>query len=234
MRRAAPILAVLLLAILTACTSGPEDEDAGHTMLTVMVGNDATAAQKGVVEQRLRAMPSVEGVSFEDRKQAYENLRKDSPDLVAEVDPEHMPESFRATVTDPSVAEAIDLIMGTVDGVDSVALIAADVDPRPSRIGLIVRLAPTVTDEQRAAVETAVRALPDVESVEFEDRDAAHERLREQCRGKGDLAALLDRQVVRASLRLQLPLTGGSGLDLPELRGLAGVEAVRLVPTAMI
>ncbi|SCG14931.1 hypothetical protein GA0070610_1153 [Micromonospora echinofusca] len=231
MRRIAPVLAFLLLSALSACTSEPKD--AGHTTLTVLLDHDVTAAQKSVVEQRLRAIPSVEGVVFETRDQAYEKLRKDSPDLLADLDPEHIPESFRATVTDVSVAEAAELVMGTVDGVEWAVLKIADVDPLPSRIGAIVRLEPA-TAEQRATVEEAVRALPHAESVEFEDRDAAFERLRKQCQGKGDLATQLDSQVTRASLRLQLPLNGKGGTGLPEIERLDGVEAVRLVPVAML
>ncbi|GAB3157097.1 hypothetical protein GCM10027290_56740 [Micromonospora sonneratiae] len=232
MRRVAPVLALLLLVALSACTSDPKE--AGSTTLTVLLDHGVTAAQKSVVEQRLLAMPSVEGVDFETRDQAYEKLRKDSPDLLANLDPEHLPESFRATVTDALVAEAVDLVMGTVDGVGEVVLRIAAVDPLPARIGVIVRLEPTATGEQRATVEEAVRALPHAESVEFEDRDAAYERLRKQCQGKGDLATQLNSQVTRASLRLRLPLNGRGRITLPEIERLDGVEAVRLVPVAML
>ena len=232
MRRVAPVMALLLLIALSACTSEPKD--GGYTTLTVLLDHDVTATEKAVVEQRLRAMPSVEGVAPETRDQAYEKLRKDSPDLLADLDPEDLPESLRATVTDASVAEAVDLVMGTVDGVEWVGLKIADVDPLPSRIGAIVRLEPTATKEQRAAVERAVRALPHAESVEFENRDAAYDRLRNQCQGKGDLATQLDSLVTRASLRLQLPLNGKGGTGLPEIGRLDGVEAVRLVPVSML
>lgn len=231
MRRVAPVLALLLLAALSACTSDPKE--AGSTTLTVLLDHSVTAAQKSVVEQRLRAMPSVEGVDFEAREQAYEKLRKDSPDLAGQ-GPEYVPESFRATVTDASVAEAVDLVMGTVDGVGGVVLRIADADPMPERIGVIVRLEPTATGEQRATVEEAVRALPHAESVEFEDRDAAFERLRKQCQGKGDLATQLNSQVTRASLRLRLPLNGKGQINPSEIERLDGVEAVRLVPVAML
>jgi cell division protein FtsX len=232
MRRVAPVLALLLLTASSACSSEPKDT--GHTTLTVLLDHDVTAAQKDVVEQRLRAMPSVEGIAFETRDQAYEKLRKDSPDLLGDLGPENLPESLRATVTDASVAEAVDLVMGTVDGVEWVGLKVADVDPLPARIGAIVRLEPTATEEQRASVEEAVRALPHGESIEFEDREAAYERLRKQCQGKGDLATQLDPQAARPSLRLQLPLNGKGGTGLPEIGRLDGVEAVRLVPVSML
>ncbi|MFG2105572.1 permease-like cell division protein FtsX [Micromonospora chersina] len=232
MRRVAPVLALLLLIALPACTSEPKD--AGHATLTVLLDQDVTSAQKSVAEQRLRAMPSVEDVALETRDQAYEKVRKDSPELLADLGPEDLPESLHATVTDASVAEAVELVMGTVDGVEAAVLRIADVDPLPSRIGAIVRLEPTATKEQRAAAERAVRALPRAESIEFEDHDAAYERLRKQCRDKGDLAAQLDSQVTRASLRLRLAVDGKDRTGLPEIGRLDGVEAVRLVPVSML
>ncbi|MGW4152883.1 permease-like cell division protein FtsX [Micromonospora chersina] len=232
MRRVAPVLALLLLIALPACTSEPKE--AGHTTLTVLLDQEVTAAQRSVVEQRLHAMPSVRDVAVETRDQAYEKLRKDMPDLLADLDPEDLPESLRATVTDPSVAEAVEQVMGRVDGVESAILKIADADHMPSRIGAIVRLEPTATKEQRAAAEEAVRALPRAESIEFENRDAAYERLRKQCRGKGDLAAQLDAQMARASLRLQLAVDGKGRTGLPEIGRLDGVEAVRLVPVSML
>ncbi|MFR9779059.1 permease-like cell division protein FtsX [Micromonospora sp. MS34] len=192
MRRIAPVLALLLLVALPACTSEPEGSR--HTTLTLLLNNDVTAEQKSAVEQRLRAMPSVENVAFENREQAYEHqkeLLKDKPDLLADAKPEHMPESFHATVTDVSVAEAVDLVMATVDGVEWVGLQIAAAKPLPSRIGVILRLEPGVTDEQRATVEKGVRALRGAESMTFEGSDAAYERPRRQCRGKGELATQL-------------------------------------------
>jgi cell division protein FtsX len=234
MRRFTPALAVLLLLALAACTSEPEET--AHTTLTVFLNRDVTTEQKSAVEQRLRSMPSVEDVGLETRDQAYERLKeqlKDRPDLLGDLKPELLPESFYSTVTDASIAEAIELVMGTVDGVEYVALRTAQVNPLPSRIGVIVRIESTATVEQRAAVERAVRALPHVESVAFEDRDAAYERLRKQCRGKGELATELDPQMTRASLRFQVPLDK-RGPGPSELVKLDGVDAVRLVPIAML
>ncbi|MFG1955103.1 permease-like cell division protein FtsX [Micromonospora sp. NPDC048830] len=176
-------------------------------------------------------------MTLETRDQAYEHQKealKEDPDLLAELKPESMPESFRATVTDASIAEAIELVMAGVDGVADVALSSPEMDPLPSRLGVVVRLKPTVTGEQRAAVEEAVRALPQAGSVAFEDRDAAYERLRKQCQGKGELAAELDPQLTRASLRFQVPLDRKVGLNPPGLLKLDGVDTVRLVPVAML
>ncbi|MBQ1020144.1 permease-like cell division protein FtsX [Micromonospora sp. D93] len=234
MRRRAPLLSLVVLLALPACTSQPEEP--GDVALAVFLDNDVTSAQKGSVEQQLRSMPSVKEVSLETREQAYERQKadlKDQPDLLAALKPEYMPELLHATVTDASIAEAVELVMAEADGVEDVALRIGDVDPRPSRIGVIVRLESSATDEQRAAVEKAVRALPTAKSIEFEDRDAAYERLRERCQGKGDLSTQLQPQMTHESWRFEMPLNGeGSGVG--ELMRLDGVDGVPLAPLAML
>jgi len=232
MRRIVPIFILLLVATLSGCSTEPKES--GYTTLSVMLDHDATAAQKSAVEQRLRGMPSVTNVAFETRGQAYEKLKNESPELLAGLDPEDLPESFHGTVTDASVAEAVELVMATIDGVAGTAIKIADVDPVPKRIGAIVRLEPTATQGQRATVERAVRAIPNAQSVEFEDRDAAYERLRKQCQGKGDLATQLKSAATRASFRLQLPVKRGAASGLTEIQRLDGVDAVLLVPAAML
>ncbi|RKN22517.1 hypothetical protein D7147_07660 [Micromonospora musae] len=229
-----PVLASVLLLTLSGCTTEPAES--AHTTVTVILDQDVTPEQKSAVEQRLRSMPSVEGVAFETREQAYARQKEtleDEPDLLAQLNPEYVPESFHATVTDPLAAEAIELVMGTVDQVGSVVLRIAEADPLPSRIGVIVRMEATATAEQLGAVERAVRALPHAESVEAEKRDAAYERLREQCQGKGDLATQLDRQSMRDSVRFELPLDKKSP-GMSKLIGLDGVDVLEMVPATML
>lgn len=57
----------------------------------------------------------------------------------------------------------------------------------------------------------------DVESVAYEASDAAYDRLRKQCQGKGDLATQLDRQMTLPSLRFRMPLDP-KGKGLSDLR----------------
>ncbi|WP_433124609.1 permease-like cell division protein FtsX [Micromonospora sp. CA-240977] len=234
MRRTASSLALAALLALSACTSKPEET--ADVALSVFLDNDVTVTQKSTVRQRLESMPSVTEVSFESREQTFERQKadlQDQPDLLASLKPEHMPELFRATVTDASIAEAVELVLTEVDGVDEVVLRIADVDPLPSRIGVIVQLEPSATGEQRAAAEKAVRALPTAKSVTFEDRDAAYERLRKRCQGKGDLAAQLQPQMTHESWRFEMPLTKeGSGVS--ELMKLDGVDVTPLAPLAML
>ncbi|MFG3557157.1 permease-like cell division protein FtsX [Micromonospora sp. NPDC047557] len=234
MRRLAPSLAFVLLLGLSACTSKPAESTT--VALTVILDTDVTAERKSAVEQRLRSMPSVEEVTFETREQAYEHQKetlKDSPDLLAKVKPEYVPELLHATVTDAPIAEAVELVMADVDGVADVALKVADVHPMPSRIGIVVRLKSAATGEQRTAVEQAVRALPTAQSVDFEDRAAAYERLRTRCQGKGELATQLEPQMGHDSWRFEVPLDK-KGPGVSELMELDGVDVVRLVPLAML
>ncbi|MEU7923848.1 permease-like cell division protein FtsX [Micromonospora sp. NPDC049107] len=237
MRRLAPALALVLLLAVSACTSKPpKPAEFTKVALTVFLEHDITADRKTTVEQRLRSMPSVEQVTFENREQAYAREKealKDSPDLLAEIKPEYLPELFHATVTDAPIAEAVELVMADVAGVTDVVLKVADVDPLPSRIGIVVRVKPTVTDGQRTAVEQAVRALPTARSIAFEDRAAAYERLRERCQGKGDLTTQLDPQMGHESWRFEMPLDK-KGAGVSELRKLDGVDTVQLVPLAML
>ncbi|MEU4335268.1 permease-like cell division protein FtsX [Micromonospora lupini] len=238
MRRLSSIMAFVLLLGLSACTPKPEKpEEPANFALAVFLDTDVTAAQKSAVEQRLRAMPSVENVYLESRAQVYERQKeqlKDNPNLLARLRPEDMPETFNATITDAPIAEAVELVMAGVDGVQDVALRIVDVDDRrPARIGVIVRSKSSATEEQRATLEAAVRALPNTDSVEFEDRDAAYERLRTRCRGKGDLATQLEPQMVRESWRFNLPLNH-EGAGVSDLIELDGVDVVRLVPAALL
>ncbi|MGC4768967.1 permease-like cell division protein FtsX [Micromonospora sp. DT44] len=237
MRRLAPPLALVLLLGVSACTSKPpKPAEFTKVALTVFVEQDITADRKTAVEQRLRSMPSVEQVTFENREQAYAREKealKDSPELLAEIKPEYVPELFHATLTDAPIAEAVELVMADVAGVTDVVLKVADVDPLPSRIGIVVRLKPSATGEQRTAVEQAVRALPTARSVHFEDRAAAYERLRERCQGKGDLPTQLDPQMGHESWRFEMPLDK-KGAGVSELRKLDGVDTVQLVPLAIL
>lgn len=234
MRRIARSLALTLLLVLSTCASKPEV--AGDVALTVFLDNDATATQKEAVQRRLQSMPSVEGVALETREQVYERSKvdfKDQPDLLADLKPEYAPELVHATVTDSLIAEAIEAVMAEVDGVDEVTLRIADVDPRPSWIGIIVRLKSSATSEQRAAIQDAVRGLPHAKSVGFEDRDAAYERLRKRCRGKGDLTTQLKPPMPYESWRFEHPLNG-KGTGVSHLLDLDGVDGIKLVPVEML
>jgi len=85
-----------------ACT-WPVRDDASD--ISIFLVADVTDAQRTALYDALRADPAVRDLRYESREEAYEKfaaLWRDSPDLVAAVSPESMPESFRLVPADPS------------------------------------------------------------------------------------------------------------------------------------
>src|SRR4051794_32858631 len=119
----------MVALVVPACTA--DKQDTTPAVATVFLNQDATVAQRDGVEQRLRVMPGVTGVTFETREEAYERFKeqfKDRPDLVASTRPESLPESFHATIGDASIAEAVELVAGALDGVNTDVLGTAKTD----------------------------------------------------------------------------------------------------------
>lgn len=64
-----------------------------------------TPAEKAALRGELSAMPQVQKVYFESSQQAYQNYKKlfkNSPDLVKNVDPASLPQSFRVKLRNPN------------------------------------------------------------------------------------------------------------------------------------
>jgi hypothetical protein len=71
---------------------------------------DVTEQQRTAIRAALEADSRVTDLSYESQQQAYEKfvaLWKDSPDFVASVTPEQLPESFRFHLTDDSLGPAV-------------------------------------------------------------------------------------------------------------------------------
>jgi hypothetical protein len=78
----------------------PVSHDA--TDVYIFLRHDATGPQRDALGDSLRADPVVRNSRFESREQAYERFKelwRDSPELVAAVGPESLPESFRLNLT---------------------------------------------------------------------------------------------------------------------------------------
>lgn len=76
------------------------------TQVTAYLTHDATLEQRDAVSARLQGHASVAQVWFEDRAMAYENFAtqfETSPELVAEVTADQLPESFRIKLTNPEL-----------------------------------------------------------------------------------------------------------------------------------
>lgn len=77
----------------------------GKTSLEPTCGGRAvTEAQRQAIQAELQSLPQVKQVYYESSAAAFENYKrlfKNSPDLVKNVDPSALPESFRVKLADP-------------------------------------------------------------------------------------------------------------------------------------
>ena len=90
---------------LSGCTltGEPDFDTESKPRISVILRQDATAAQREAVEAVIRALPGVEAITFETSQEAYEAYRssmKDDPAFDPSIKPETMPSSFRFTTTD--------------------------------------------------------------------------------------------------------------------------------------
>jgi cell division transport system permease protein len=73
--------------------------------VSVFLAKGITSQQRGSVGSQIRELPAVERVFYESQQQAYERFKdqfRDSPDMVRNVTPTVLPESFRVKLRDPN------------------------------------------------------------------------------------------------------------------------------------
>jgi cell division protein FtsX len=100
--RIGPVVALLLLCLVAACSKTVVPAPAPITHLTVYLANDATAAQRTAVESRVKTLPGAGVVAFVSHEEAYRRFKeifKDRPDLVDVASPDNLPESYETVVT---------------------------------------------------------------------------------------------------------------------------------------
>ncbi|MCA1710363.1 MAG: permease-like cell division protein FtsX [Actinobacteria bacterium] len=86
-------------------------------------GTPVTDEQRTQLQNDLSATPLVEKVFYESKQDAYKRFKeqfKDSPDLVQNVTPEALPESFRVKLKDPTQFEVVASAFRDRPGVDEV------------------------------------------------------------------------------------------------------------------
>lgn len=136
MRRMAPFLATLVAVGLAGCGSEPAPEPSPTGIaISVILRDDATEAQRQAIEERLRAAPGASGIAFTTREQAYERFKElfeDQPELVEDVAPETLPESFRFEMADRAAAESLAAELQDLPGVDEVTMLPM-MTPLPTR-----------------------------------------------------------------------------------------------------
>lgn len=91
--------------------------------VSIFLTKDITNAQRNALRQELQSDPLVRSVIYEDKATAYRRFKeqfKDSPDLVNNVRPDALPESFRVKLKDPTKYDAIAAKYAHQPGVDQV------------------------------------------------------------------------------------------------------------------
>lgn len=92
--------------------------------VTVFLDEGVTQGQRDTLKTKLEGDDLVDTVEYESRDEAYKRFKelfKDSPDLVNNVKPEALPESFRVKLKDPRKFEAINQAYSQSEGVDKVS-----------------------------------------------------------------------------------------------------------------
>jgi cell division transport system permease protein len=97
----------------------------GEIEVSIFLSEDVTPAQRTSLDLALKSNPLVLETVYESREEAFkkfQELWKDSPDLVKAVQPNQLPESFRVKLKDPekyqTFAQQIDGQQGIQDIVD--------------------------------------------------------------------------------------------------------------------
>jgi hypothetical protein len=112
------IAAAMMPATAPSCSPEPVERDA--TDAVVFLDNDATGSQAAAVGTALQADPRVKAMIHESREEAYERFRMlwaDSPDFVAAVTPQQLPEGFRLKLNAPSQYQALRAQYAAMGGV---------------------------------------------------------------------------------------------------------------------
>ena len=111
----------MMLVAASGCSEEPVPRDA--TDVVVFLSHDVGDRQRSALDEALDEDPRVATSHFDSREQAYERFRvlwADSPDLVASVRPESLPESFRLRLVEASRFAAFRADYAARDGVQEI------------------------------------------------------------------------------------------------------------------
>ncbi|MCU1588319.1 MAG: cell division transport system permease protein [Frankiales bacterium] len=107
-------------------------------------GKDVTQEQRIGIGNDLRSNPQVKEVFYESKDDAYKRFKeqfKESPDLVDNVSPDALPESYRVKLKDPKKFDEIASAFQDAPGVDSVQDLKKLLDPVFKVLGVFQRFA---------------------------------------------------------------------------------------------
>ncbi|MEV4348317.1 permease-like cell division protein FtsX [Actinoplanes sp. NPDC049596] len=91
--------------------------------MAIFLTSEATRRQRSAIGSALANDKRVSSSVFENREQAYDKFRKlwaDSPDFVASVTPDSLPESFRVRLADTSRYAAFHTDYAAMGGVQDI------------------------------------------------------------------------------------------------------------------
>ena len=117
---APPVTLAAAMMPVSAPSCLPEPVETGATDVAVFLGQQVSDQQRAAIRNELRKDPRVAAVVFETRREAWEKFRvrwKQSPDLVAAVTVEALPESFRLRLVAGTDYTAVRDEYGAMDGV---------------------------------------------------------------------------------------------------------------------
>ncbi len=107
-------------------------------------GKDVTQEQRDQLGRDLNSTPQVKEVFYESKADAYKRFQeqfKDSPDLVDNVSPDALPESFRVKLKDPEKFQIVASAFQDRPGVDSVQDLKKLLDPVFQVLGVFQKIA---------------------------------------------------------------------------------------------
>jgi cell division protein FtsX len=177
----------------------------GRADASVFLAQDVDPARRQAIRDRIQALDVVDAVFFESRQEAYDRVKvlyRNRPELLVDVGPEAMPESFRVRLDDPDDFKQLFLALcrpgenasgkqRCIRGVELVADIQAVLKPLLigkawlARSDLTVILPEGTTAAEREAVRARLEAIDGVRGVVYETPAQAFRRLPEKLRKPG-------------------------------------------------
>jgi cell division transport system permease protein len=103
--------------------NGMKDYWYGKVEVSIFLKKDVTQDQRDQLRTELESMPDVERVYYESKDDAWKRFKeqfKDAPDVVANTDPDVLPESFRVKLKDPRKFEVVSSAFADRPGVVNV------------------------------------------------------------------------------------------------------------------
>jgi cell division protein FtsX len=182
-------------------------------------------ARRQAIHDRIQALDVVDAVFFESRQEAYDRVKvlyRNRPELLVDVGPEAMPESFRVRLDDSDHFKQLFLALcrpgkeasgkqRCIRGVDLVADIQAALKPVLIGKAWLVRSTLTVilpegtTAPQREAVRARLEAVDGVDKIDYERPAQAYRRLPDKLRKPGTgIAPALGPEAMHGSFRVTL------------------------------